>query len=116
MTEQDVELLMTEEILRVVKNPAFKCNVKDFCEDNHLDRSKLTSKKLLSMKNSTLLRIMLGVAHLVSLEAYLTMCIRIAIITYFVSNNGDGSAEAIKKAHEGSPIGRKQNKKQQPLN
>lgn len=115
MTEQDVELLMTEEILGVVKK-VHDTNVKVFCEENHLDRSKLTSKKLLSMKNSTLLRIMLGVAHLVSLEAYLTMCIRIAIITYFVSNNGDGSAEAILKAHEGSPIGRKKNKKQQPLN
>ena len=50
---------------------------------------------------------MMGVAHLVSLEEFLTMCIRIAIITYYVSNSGDGSAEAINKAHEGSPIGKK---------
>ena len=116
MTEKDIEVLMTEVILGVVKKPAHKTNIKVFCEENHVDRSKLTSKKIFKMTNCTLFRIMLGVAHLVSLEEFLTMCIRIAIITYCVSNKGDGSAEAIIKAHEGSPIERKQDKKQQPFN
>lgn len=114
MSEKEIGKLMTEEILGVVKK-VHDTNVKVFCEENHIARERMTSR-FLTMKNSTLFRIMMGVAHLVSLEDYLTMCIRIAIITYFVSNNGDGSAEAIKKAHEGSPIGRKQNKKQQPFN
>lgn len=114
MSEKEIGKLMTEEILGVVKKVE-DTNVKVFCEENHIARERMTSR-FFTMKNSTVFRIMMGVAHLVSLEDYLTMCIRIAIITYFVSNNGDGSAEAIKKAHEGSPIGRKQNKKQQPFN
>ena len=116
MTETEIESLMAEVIIGVVKKPAHKTNIKVFREENHLDRTKLTSKKLFSMTNCTLFRIMLGVAHLVPLEEFLTMCIRIAIITYYVSNKGDGSAEAIIKAHEGSPIERKQYKKQQPFN
>lgn len=113
--ESDIEELMAGEILGVIKDPANKTSVEVFCRENHIDRNKITSKKMFKMKNGTLLRIMMGVAHLVSLEAYLTMCIRIAIITYYVSNKGDGSAEAIMKAHEGSPIGKKKNKKQQPF-
>ena len=104
-TEKVIGKLMTEEILGVVKKVE-DTNVKVFCEENHIARGRMTSR-FLTMKNSTLFRIMMGVAHLVSLEEFLTMCIRIAIITYYVSNSGDGSAEAIIKAHEGSPIGKK---------
>lgn len=105
MSEKEIGKLMTEEILGVVKK-VHDTNVKVFCEENHIARERMTSR-FLTMKNSTLFRIMMGVAHLVSLEEFLTMCIRIAIITYYVSNSGDGSAEAINKAHEGSPIGKK---------
>ena len=104
-TEKVIGKLMTEEILGVVKK-VHGTNIKVFCEENHIARERMTSR-FLTMTNSTLFRIMMGVAHLVSLEEFLTMCIRIAIITYYVSNNGDGSAEAINKAHEGSPIGKK---------
>ena len=110
MTEKQIEVLLTEEILGVVKNPAFKCNVKAFCEEYHIARERMTSK-FFTLKNRTLLRIMMGIAQLVPLKDYLTMCIRIAIITYFVANLDDGTAEDIKKAHEGSPIGKKSEKK-----
>ena len=116
MTEKEIEVLMTEEILRVVKNPAYKTNIEVFCNENHIDRGKFSSKKMFSMTNATLFRIMMGIAQLVSLEAFLTMCIRIALITYLVSNMDDGSPEAIKKAHSGSPIGKKTKKQQQPFN
>ena len=115
MTEKQIESIMAEEILDVVKNPVYKTNLEAFCNENHIDRGKFTSKKMFRMTNATLFRIMMGIAQLVSLEAFLTMCIRIALITYFVSNMDDGSPEAIKKAHSGSPIGKK-TKKQQPFN
>ena len=106
-TEQEIEKLMAEVILRTVKNSAFSTNIKDFCAENQIDRGKLMAKKLFRMLNATLFRIMMGIAQLVSFEEYMTMCIEIALITYHVANLEDGSPESIKRAHMGSPIGRK---------
>lgn len=111
MTESEIEALMAEVILGVVKNPVNETNIKDFCAENQIDRRKLTGKKLFSMKNATLFRLMMGIAQLTSIKEYLTMCMRIAFITYYVAALEDGSPETIKKAHMGSPIGRKANKK-----
>lgn len=116
LTESDIEALMAEVILGAVKNPAHKTNIKDFCAENQLDRRKLTSKKLFSMKNPTLFRIMMGIAQGKSLKVYLTVCLEFAFITYYVANLTDGSPEIIKKAHMGSPIGRKGNNQRRYLN
>lgn len=105
--ESDIEALMAEAILGAVKNPVHKTNIKDFCAENQIDRRKLTSKKLFSMKNPTLFRIMMGIAQGKSLKVYLTVCLEFAFITYYVANLTDGSPETIKKAHMGSPIRRK---------
>lgn len=107
--EEEIEALMSEVILGVVKDPVNKTNAEDFCAENCLDRRKLTSKSLFRMLNGTLFRLMMGIAQLASLKDYLTMCIRIALITYWVATMDDGSPEAIKKAHAGSPIGRRKN-------
>lgn len=107
ITEADVEIYLAEEILGMIKNPKYKTNVKKFCEENHIDRTSLTSKKLFSMKDGTMFRIMMGIDHLVPYEDYLAMCFRIANITHNVGSMDDGSPEAIKQAHAGSPIGRK---------
>lgn len=110
LTEKKVEALMAEVILDVVKDPANDSSAKVFCAENCLDRHRLTSKAIFSMQNATLFRIMMGIAQLASLKDYLTMCIRMALITYFVAKMEDGSPEAIRKAHAGSPIGRQTNK------
>ena len=105
-TEQEIEKLMAEVILRTVKESKFSTNIKDFAE-NQIDRGKLMAKKLFRMLNATLFRIMMGIAQLVSLEEFVAMCLKIACITYYVANLEDGSPESIKRAHMGSPIGRK---------
>lgn len=107
INETDIESLMSEVILGIVKNPDYETNMKVFCEENHIDRNKITAKKIFRMLNGSLFRLMMGIAQLASLKDYLTMCIRIALITYCVATMDDGSPEAIKKAHEGSPIKRK---------
>ena len=107
--ENQIESLMAEFILGVVKNPENETTVKVFCEETHINRDMVTKKKFFRMRNSTLFRIMMGIAHLSSLEEYLTLCLRFAIITYCVAHLDDGSPEAIMKAHSGSPIGRNTN-------
>lgn len=109
--ETEIEELMAEIILGVVKNPVYKTNVEVFCSENHIDRRKLTSKKMFSMKNGTLFRVMMGVAQLVTIEDYVTMCFQFALLTYCISEMEDGTPEAIKLAHTGSPIGKKHHKK-----
>lgn len=111
ITEKDIESLMAEVILGVVKNPVYETSIKDFCAENQIDRGKLTAKKLFSMKNATLFRLMMGIAQLAPVEEYLNMCFEFAYITYYVASLEDGSPETIKQAHMGSPIGRKANKK-----
>ena len=106
-TEQEIEKLMAEVILRTVKESKFSTNIKDFCAENQIDRGKLMAKKLFRMLNATLFRIMMGIAQLVSFEEFVAMCLKIACITYRVANLEDGSPESIKRAHMGSPIGRK---------
>ena len=106
-TEKDIEESLAGVILGMIKNPENKTNVKTFCKEYHLDRKRLTSKKLFRMTNRTLFRIMLGIAQLVSFNDFKEMCLRIAEITYGVASKDDGSAEAIKQAHAGSPIGKK---------
>ena len=93
-TEQEIEKLMAEVILRTVKESKFSTNIKDFCAENQIDRGKLMAKKLFRMLNATLLE-------------FVAMCLKIACITYYVANLEDGSPESIKRAHMGSPIGRK---------
>ena len=98
---------MSEVILDVVKNTK-DASIKVFCEEYHIARERMTSN-FFTLSNGTLFRIMMGIAQLVSLQEFLTMCIRIAIITYYVANN-DAIAKAIKNAHAGSPIGKKREK------
>jgi hypothetical protein len=107
ISEADIEISLAEEILGMIKNPLYQTNVTTFCQENHLDRTNLTSKKLFSMKDRTLFRIMLGIAEMVPLNDFVNMCIRLAHITYGVASREDGSPEAIKRSHAGSPIGRK---------
>jgi len=107
ISEQDIEASLAGVLLGMIKNPKYQTNVKTFCEENHVVRHRLTSKQLFKMKDRTLFRIMLGIAQLVPLDDFLDMCIRIAHITYHVASMEDGSPEAIKQAHAGSPIGRK---------
>ena len=45
-TEQEIEKLMAEVILRTVKESKFSTNIKDFCAENQIDRGKLMAKKL----------------------------------------------------------------------
>ena len=106
-TEAEIEATLAEVILSVIKDPKYQTNVTTFCQENHLDRTNLTSKKLFSMKDRTLFRIMLGIAQMVLFNDFLKMCIRIAHITYGVASMEDGSPEAIKRSHAGSPIGKK---------
>ena len=54
-TEQEIEKLMAEVILRTVKESKFSTNIKDFCAENQIDRGKLMAKKLFRMLNATLL-------------------------------------------------------------
>ena len=68
ITEADIEASFAEEILGMIKNPQYNTNVATFCQENHLDRNILTSKKLFGMTNRTLFRVMLGIAQL---KAYL---------------------------------------------
>lgn len=98
---------LSEVILDVVKNTK-DASIKVFCEEYHIARERMTSN-FFTLSNGTLFRIMMGIAQLVSLQEFLTMCIRIAIITYYVANNDD-IAKAIKNAHAGSPIGKKREK------
>ena len=62
--EKEIEEFMAEIILDLVKNPVYKTNVEDFCNEIHIDRRKLTSKKMFSMKNGSLFRVMMGIALL----------------------------------------------------
>jgi hypothetical protein len=105
--ESDIAASFTEEILGLIKNSRSKTNVATFCQENHLDRNNLSSKKFFRMTNRTLFRIMLGIAQLVSRADFLDMCTRIGLITYDLAESEDGSLEAIKRSHAGSPIGRK---------
>lgn len=98
---------LSEVILDVVKNTK-DASIKVFCEEYHIARERMTSN-FFTLSSGTLFRIMMGIAQLVSLQEFLTMCIRIAIITYYVANN-DAIAKAIKNAHAGSPIGKKREK------
>ena len=98
---------LSEVILDVVKNTK-DASIKVFCEEYHIARERMTSN-FFTLSSGTLFRIMMGIAQLVSLQEFLTMCIRIAIITYYVANNDD-IAKAIKNAHAGSPIGKKREK------
>lgn len=109
--ETEVEALIADEILGMIKNPIYKTNVKTFCEEYHIDRRKLTQKKVFSFKDRTLHRIMLGIGQLAQKKDFFAFCLRIAYITFTVANAEDGSPEAIKRAHAGSPIGRKRKKK-----
>jgi hypothetical protein len=105
---------LSEVILDVVKNKK-NASIKVFCEEYHIARERMTSN-FFTLSNGTLFRIMMGIAQLVSLQEFLTMCIRIAIITFLVANLDDGTAEAIKNAHAGSPIGKKRKKKSKNTN
>lgn len=98
---------LSEVILDVVKNTK-DASIKVFCEEYHIARERMTSN-FFTLSSGTLFRIMMGIAQLVSLQEFLTMCIRIAIITFYVANNDD-IAKAIKNAHAGSPIGKKREK------
>jgi hypothetical protein len=106
-TEKEIEAFLADELLGVIKDPKNDTTVEKFCQEYHVVRHRLTSKKLFSMTDRTLFRIMLGIAQLASREDFVEMCIRIANITYQVASMDDGSPEAIKQAHAGSPIGRK---------
>ena len=87
-TEQEIEKLMAEVILRTVKESKFSTNIKDFCAENQIDRGKLMAKKLFRMLNATLFRIMMGIAQLVSFEEFVAMCLKIACITPLKASNG----------------------------
>ena len=50
-TEQEIEKLKAEVILRTVKESKFSTNIKDFCAENQIDRGKLMAKKLFRMLN-----------------------------------------------------------------
>ena len=112
ITESDIEALLAETVLGIIRNPDHNTNVNRFCSEYHIDRNKLTSKQVFSMNNRTLFRLMLGIAQLASLKEYLIMCYRFAKLTYHVANREDGSPEAIIRAHAGSPIKRKHQRKQ----
>ena len=45
ISESDIAASFTEEILGLIKNPKSKTNVATFCQENHLDRNNLSSKK-----------------------------------------------------------------------
>jgi hypothetical protein len=111
ITESDIEAFFAETVLGIIKNPVHKTNVNTFCSEYHIDRNKLTSKQVFSMNNRTLFRLMMGIAQLASLKEYLIMCYRFAKLTYQVANREDGSPEAILRAHAGSPIKRKRQRK-----
>ena len=112
ITESDIEALFAETVLGIIRNPDHNTNVNTFCSEYHIDRNKLTSKQVFSMNNRTLFRLMMGIAQLASLKEYLIMCYRFAKLTYHVANREDGSPEAIIRAHAGSPIKRKHQRKQ----
>ena len=112
ITESDIEAFFAETVLGIIKNPVHNTNVNTFCSEYHIDRNKLTSKQVFSMNNRTLFRLMMGIAQLASLKEYLIMCYRFAKLTYHVANREDGSPEAILRAHAGSPIKRKRQRKQ----
>lgn len=106
-TEKEVERKFSEAVLDIIKNPAHETNVITFCQEYHIDRNKLTSKRLFSLNQSSMCRLMIGIAQLGTLMEYICLCFRFAVITYRVANMEDGSPEAIINAHAGSPIKKK---------
>ena len=72
ITETDIEAFFAKVVLGIIKNPAHKTNVDTFCSEYHINRNKLTSKKVFSMKNQTLFRLMMGIAQLVSFSYGMT--------------------------------------------
>ena len=109
MTRQ--EYIIGKEMSKIILDVITKDgSIKAFCEENHIARERMTSNFLM-LNNGTTFRTMMGVAQAATLEDYLTMCLRIAFVTYYVAHLEDGTPEAIKKAHEGSPIGKKREKK-----
>ena len=50
--EKEIESLMAEFILDVVKNPENETTVKVFCEETHINRDMVTKKKFFRMRNS----------------------------------------------------------------
>lgn len=106
-TEKEIETSFAEAVLDIIKNPAHETNVDTFCHEYHLDRTKLTSKRLFSLNQSSMCRLMIGIAQLGTFVEYMWLCIRFAVITYRVANMEDGSPEAIINSHAGSPIKRK---------
>ena len=111
ITEANIQALIPEIKLSIIKKPVKNTNINTFCSEYHIDRNKLTSKQVFSMNNRTLFRLMLGIAQFASLKEYLIMCYRFAKLTYHVANREDGSPEAIIRAHAGSPITRKHQRK-----
>lgn len=106
-TEKEIETMFAEAVLDIIKNPAHETNVDTFCREYHLDRTKLTSKRLFSFSQSSMYRLMTGIAQLGTLMEYIWLCLRFAVITYRVANMEDGTPEAILRAHAGSPIKKK---------
>ena len=105
--EQEIEELMAEVFLSIIRNPKYDTNVETFCSEYHIDKNKLYSKKLFHMYNGTLFRLFMGIAQLANFTDYLIACIIFAKITYIVANSEDGTPEAILRSHEKSPMKRK---------
>lgn len=108
ISETEVEAMIADEILGMIKS---KTNVKTFCIEYHIDRRKLTKKQIFRFRDSSMHRIMHGIGQIHTRKKFDDFCLRIGYITYEVANAEDGSSEAIKRAHTGSPIGRKRKKK-----
>ena len=110
MIENQITTEIAEIILDVVNNPAYPGRKDLISEDYHISRGMLTPKKLLRISSLTFFRLMLAIADTVSEKEYNHMLDRLKMKTLTIARLDDGTNEAIKAAHAGSPIGKNHKK------
>ena len=110
MIENKITTEIAEIILDVVNNPAHPGRKDLICADYHISRGMLTPQKLLRISSITFFRLMLAIADNASEKEYNHMLDRLKMKTLTIAKLDDGTNEAIKDAHAGSPIGKKREK------
>ena len=116
MSETRITTEIAEIILGAVSNPRYP-GLKDLiCREYHISRGMLTTQKLLRMNSITFFRLMYAIAQNVAPKDYNDMLEKLKEKTLSVAEMEDDTYEEIKKAHAGSPIGKKRKKKSKNTN
>ena len=116
MSETRITTEIAEIILGAVSNPRYP-GLKDLiCREYHISRGMLTPQKLLRMNGITFFRLMYAIAQNVAPKDYNDMLEKLKEKTLSVAEMEDDTYEEIKKAHAGSPIGKKREKESKNTN